>query len=55
MPENEKYNFFVVNLTENYIDPETKFSISMWAEITGNFEITNACESFHFVFNSLFN
>lgn len=38
MPEHKKLNEFIDYLTHNYIDSETKFPISMWAEMTSSSE-----------------
>lgn len=45
---NEKLNQFVDYLVDNYIDDDSLFPPTVWAERTGNiFRTTNACESFH--------
>lgn len=47
--------FYVDYLTENYVDSEAKFAISLRAEMTSiSNRPTNACESFYLKFNSLF-
>jgi len=55
MPKHEKLDEFIDYLMENYIDSGAKFPISMWAEMSSSSErTTNACESFHSKYNSLF-
>lgn len=55
MPENEGLRQFYDYLVENYIDEESIFPPSMWAENSTNFaRTTNSCESFHSRFNSSF-
>lgn len=55
MPENEGLRQFYDYLVANYIDEESIFLPSMWAEHSTNFaRTTNFFESFHSRFNSSF-
>lgn len=55
MPKHQKLNEFMDNIIENYTDSGVKFPISMWAKMNRSSErTTNACESIHSKYNSLF-
>lgn len=55
MPKPQKLNEYMDYIIENYIDSGALFPISMWAETNSSSErTTNACESFHSKYNSLF-
>jgi hypothetical protein len=50
-----KNNEFMDYIIKNYIDSGAKFPIFIWAEMNSSSErTTNACESFHSKYNSLF-
>lgn len=54
-PENPRVVEFLDYLVDNYISESSKFPPDMWAENSTSLKrTTNACESFHSRFNSLF-
>lgn len=55
MPASEKLQAFCDYLVETYIEENSLFPPSMWAELSCNRQrTTNACESFHSKYNSQF-